>query len=72
MTVRQYIDKFKDLYWFVADMLPFEENKYDWCLSGLHVTIWSGLALFEGSSYRILVEKALEVEKLKKGEGEIF
>ena len=63
MTVREYIDKFEDLYRFVADMLPSEENKYDQFLSGLHVTIRSSLASFEGTTYRSLVEKALEVKR---------
>ena len=66
MAVREYIDKFEDLYRFMADMLPSEENKYNRFLSGLHVTIWFGLVSFEGTTYRSLVEKALEVEKLKK------
>ena len=72
MTVREYIDKFEDLYRFVADMLPSEEYKYDQFLSGLHVTIRSGLASFEGTTYRSLVEKAMEVEKLKKEEKDII
>ena len=61
MTVREYIDKFEDLYRFVANMLPFEENKYDQFLSGLYVTIRLGLASFKGTTNRSLVEKALEV-----------
>ena len=72
MTIREYIDKFEDLYRFAADMLSSEENKYDQFLSGLHVTIWSGLASFEGTTYRSLVEKALEVEKLKKEERKAY
>ena len=72
MTVKEYIDKFEDLYRFMADMLPSEENKYDRFLSGLHVTIRSGLASFEGTTYRTLVEKALDVEKLKKEENDII
>ena len=72
MTVREYIDKFEDLYRFVVDMLLSEENKYNWFLSGLHVTIQYGLASFEGTTYRSLIEKALEVKKLKKEEKEII
>ena len=72
MIVREYIDKFENLYRFVTDMLPSEKNKYDWFLSGLHVTIRSSLASFEGTTYKSLVEKALEVEKLKKEERKIF
>ena len=56
----------------MANMLPSEENKYDQFLNGLHVTIRSGLASFMGTTYRSLVEKALEVEKLKKVEREVF
>ena len=36
------------------------------------MTIRSGFASFEGTTYRSLVEKALEVEKLKKEEKEMF
>ena len=53
-------------------MLPSEENKYDRFLSGLHVTIRLGLASFEGTTYRSLVKKVLEVEKLKKEKREVF
>ena len=68
MTVREYIDKLEDLYRFMADMLPSEENKYNRFLSGLHVAIQSRLASFMGTTYGSLVGKALEVEKLKKEE----
>ena len=72
MTVKEYIDKFKDLRQFMANMLLSEENKYDWFLSGLYVTIRFGLASFKGTTYNNLVVKDLEVEKLKKKEREVF
>ncbi|KAF2307531.1 hypothetical protein GH714_029495 [Hevea brasiliensis] len=61
---------FKDLYYFVSDILPSEEDKYDRFRQGLHVEIRASMTWFRGNNFCELVEAALNVEKVKQEEKE--
>ncbi|KAG8644804.1 hypothetical protein MANES_10G004214v8 [Manihot esculenta] len=70
LSIREYVDKFEDLYCFVSDILPSEEAKCDRFRQGLHVNIRSSMTWFRGNNFRALVEAALNVEKVKQEEKE--
>ncbi|KAG8639093.1 uncharacterized protein LOC122721184 [Manihot esculenta] len=70
LSIREYVDKFEDLYCFVSDILPSEEAKCDRFRQGLHVSIRSSMTWFRGNNFRELVEAALNVEKVKQEEKE--
>ncbi|KAF2308029.1 hypothetical protein GH714_034582 [Hevea brasiliensis] len=70
LTVREYVDQFEDLYYFVYDILPSEEAKCDRFKQGLHIEIRASITWFRGSNFRELVEAALNVEKVKQEEKE--
>ncbi|KAG8651668.1 hypothetical protein MANES_06G011625v8 [Manihot esculenta] len=70
LSIREYVDKFEDLYCFVSDILPSEKAKCDRFRQGLHVNIRSSMTWFRGNNFRELVEAALNVEKVKQEEKE--
>ncbi|XP_043815352.1 uncharacterized protein LOC122724452 [Manihot esculenta] len=71
LSIREYVDKFEDLYYcFVSDILPSEEAKCDRFRQGLHVNIRSSMTWFRGNNFRELVEAVLNVEKVKQEEKE--
>ena len=71
MSVKEYADRFKDLYRFVLEIMPSEEIKCDRFRSGLKAHMKTGIALYEGNNFRELVQKALAFEKAKKEEMEL-
>ncbi|KAF2297016.1 hypothetical protein GH714_014705 [Hevea brasiliensis] len=70
LTVRKYVDRFEDLYYFVSDILPSEEAKCDQFKQGLHVEIRASMTWFRGSNFSELVEATVNVEKVKQEEKE--
>ena len=52
MTVREYTDKFEDLYKYAKDVYPTEEmnNKKFW--DGLHISLRGKLNFYAGTSFR--------------------
>ncbi|XP_043805308.1 uncharacterized protein LOC110608243 [Manihot esculenta] len=70
LSIREYVDKFEDLYCFVSDILPSEEVKCNRFRQGLYVNIRSSMTWFRGNNFRELVEAALNVEKVKQEENE--
>ena len=71
MSVKEYADRFEDLYRFVSEIMPSEEIKCDRFRSGLKAHMKTGIALYEGNNFRELVQKALAFEKAKKEEMEL-
>ena len=65
-TVREYVDKFEELYKFATDIFPTEEQKCRRFKKGLRVEIRDGLSLYEGTQFRGWVEKAIEKERLQQ------
>ena len=66
MTVREYVDKFEDLYKYAKDIYPTEERKSEKFKEGLHISLRGKLNLYAGTTFRGWVEKAMEQEKLDK------
>ena len=60
MFVRDYTDKFEELYHYAKDMYPTEEAKIDKFRDGLHVSLRGKLNLYAGTTFRGWVEKAME------------
>ncbi|KAG8635772.1 hypothetical protein MANES_16G063550v8 [Manihot esculenta] len=56
LSIREYVDKFEDLYCFVSDILPSEEAKCD--------------RFRHGNNFRELVEATLNLKKVKQEEKE--
>ena len=66
MSVREYADKFEDLYLYAKEMYSTEEVKIDKFRDGLHVSLRGKLNLYAGTTFRGWVEKAMEQERLDK------
>ena len=66
MTVREYIDKFKDLYQYAKDIYPTEEMRSEKFRYRLNVSLWGKLNLYTGTTFRGWVEKAIKQERLDK------
>ena len=66
MSVRDYADKFEELYLYAKEMYPTEEVKIDKFQDGLHVSLRGKLNLYAGTTFRGWVEKAMEQERLDK------
>ena len=64
MSVRDYADKFEELYQYAKDVYPTEEAKSDKFRGGLHVSLKGKLNLYAGTTFRGWVEKAMEQERL--------
>ena len=60
MSVREYTDKFKDLYQYARDIYPTKEAKSDKFRDGLHVSQRGKLYLYVGTTFRGWVEKVME------------
>ena len=70
LSVKEYDDKFEDLYHFVAKIMPSEDIKYDRFRSGLKAQLKIRIAWYEGNNFRELVQKALTFEKARNEEME--
>ncbi|XP_055959742.1 uncharacterized protein LOC130014822 [Mercurialis annua] len=66
MTVREYIDKFEELYKFASEIFPTEAQKCYRFKEGLQTVLKNELSLYEGTQFRGWVEKAIEKEKLRE------
>ena len=66
MTVREYVDKFEDLYKYARDIYPTDARKGEKFRDGLHVSLRGKLNLYTGATFRGWVEKAMEQERLDK------
>ena len=66
MTVREYIDKLKDLYNYAKDIYPTEEKKSEKFLKDLYISLRGKLNLYTGTTFWGWVEKVIEQEKLDK------
>ena len=64
MTVREYTDKFKDLYQYAKNIYPTEEMRSEKFRDGLHVSLYEKLDLYAGITFRGWIEKAMEQERL--------
>lgn len=51
LSVREYADRFEDLYRFVADIMPSKEIKCDRFRSGLQACMRTGIAWYEGNNF---------------------
>ena len=51
LSVKEYADKFEDLYRFVAEIMPSEEIKCDRFRSGLKAQLKTGIAWYEGNNF---------------------
>ena len=60
MTVREYVDKFEDLYKYARDIYPTDAKKGEKFRDGLHVSLRGKLNLYTGATFRGWVEKAME------------
>ena len=66
MPVRDYTDKFEELYQYAKEMYPTEEVKIDKFRDGLHVSLRGKLNLYAGTTFRGWIEKSMEQERLDK------
>ena len=66
ITVREYTNKFEDLYKYAKDVYPTEEMKSEKFWDVLHISLRGKLNLYAGKSIRGWVEKAMEQERLDK------
>ena len=60
MLVREYMNKFEELYQYARDIYPTEEAKSDNFWDGLHVSLQGKLNLYVGTTFRGWVKKAME------------
>ena len=51
MTVREYIDKFKNLYNYAKDISPIEERKSEKFQEGLYISLRGKLNLYTGTTF---------------------
>ena len=66
MTVREYVDKFEDLYKYIKDIYLIEKRKSEKFHKGLRISLRGKLNLYAEMMFRGLVKKAMEQEKLDK------
>ncbi|KAG8651807.1 hypothetical protein MANES_06G025101v8 [Manihot esculenta] len=66
LSLREYIDKFEDVYCFVSDMLLYEEAKCDRFRQGLHVNIRSSMTWSRGNNFRELQEEKEYEQKMSR------
>ena len=60
MSIRDYADKFEELYQYNKEMYPTEEAKVDKFRDRLHISLRGKLNLYAGTTFRGWVEKAME------------
>ena len=66
MSVRDYADKFEELYHYAKEMYPIEEARIDKFREALHISLRGKLNLYTGTTFRGWIEKAMEQERLDK------
>ena len=64
MIVKEYTDKFEDLYRYVKDVYPMEEMKSDKFKDGLNVSLCGNPNMYAGTTFRGWIQKAMEQERL--------
>ena len=57
MTVREYVDKFEDLYKYAKDIYPNEEKKREKFREGLHISLRGKLNLYVGLHFEAGLRK---------------
>ena len=57
MTVREYTDKFKNLYQYTKYIYPIKEAKSEKFRNRLHVSLRGKLNIYMGTTFRGWVEK---------------
>ena len=67
-SVKEYVNRFEDLYRFISEIIPLEEIKCNEIRSGLKAYIKTGIAWYEGNNFREVVRKTLVFEKARKEE----
>ena len=70
LSVKEYADRFEDLYHFISEIIPSEEIKCDKFRSGIKAYMKTGIARYEGNNFRELIHKTLTFEKERKEETE--
>ena len=63
MSIREYVDKFDDLYRFAIDKYPTEAEKCEHFRNNLSTRYRSELQFLTSTQYSLWVGKALEKEK---------
>ena len=66
MFVREYTEKFEDLYQYAKDIYPTEEAKSNKFWNGLYISLRGKLNLYASMTFQSWVEKAIEQERLNK------
>ena len=64
MIVREYVNKFEDLYKFAKDIYPTEEKKGENFRDGLRVSLRGKLNLYTGVTFRGWVERGDGTRKI--------
>ena len=64
--MREYVDRFEDLYKYASDISPTEAQKCYRFKEGLQTVLKNELSLYEGHYFRGWVEKAIEKELLRE------
>ena len=64
--MREYIDRFEDLYKYAFDIFPTEVQKCYRFKEGLQTVLKNELSLYEGQHFRGWVEKTIDKEKLRE------
>ena len=60
MMVREYVDKFEDLYKYAKDIYPTEEKKSEKFREGLHISLRGKLNLYAGTTFWGWAKKVME------------
>ena len=58
--MREYVDKFEDLYKYAKDIYPTKERKSEKFKESLHISLRGKLNLYAGTTFRGWVKKAME------------
>ena len=66
MSMREYVDRFEDLYKYTSNIFSTEAQKCYIFKEGLQRVLKNELLLYEGQHFRGWVEKAIEKEKLRE------
>ena len=66
MSVREYVDRFEDLYKYSSDIFPAEAQKCYRFKEGLQTVLKNELSLYEGQHFKGWVENTIEKEKLRE------
>ena len=66
MSVREYVDRYEDLYKYTFDIFTIEAQKCNRFKEDLQTVLKNELSLYEDQYFRGWVEKAIEKEKLRE------